>query len=589
MRAPDGSPSAPRTALRLAAELAGFAALLFLTRFVARGHLAPQTDQECHIGGIALDLLAHGLRFPLLAYAPNEYDNGSLASGALAAASFALLGPSVLALKLVTHLISAAGAVAALALLRRCLDELGVTARAARGAAIAALVAAIALAPRVVTFTALYAVGNHAEGAALNTILLAWFASRWPARAGWRTALFWAACGAALYFNKGVALVLPVLAAAALALDWRRPARLAAALGGLLLGCSPEVAVIVQRHGLGWLTVAGKAEHGAASFPRAFAQSLGSLAEWRPTLLFAWLFAIGAALERLAAAWHAGRPLPLALGLATGVTLLHVGAMALMAQGAFDAYAVYGYPTLVVLWAALLGAAVEAVAARRGERDAWIASAAAVLLTLVLYRPDAVRWEPARVAALWRDQEGAACSWRFAEGFEREHQYGLAAAGLSRTEHALARCRSLVTADLALDCAGGIGRAMHWRRGEHVAGAPPPELSGAEQRAFAFYYGTHRRGDAVACADFTDGALAADCRAAVQLDCLLFADLLARVQRGDGLGRPHCTLPEPPMRGYWAAQRDALLVERARTAGPMPRSVDGELAGCGAALAECYP
>ena len=55
--------------------------LLFVTRFVARAHLVPQTDQECYIGGIAVDVLAHGVRFPLLVYAPNEYDNGSFFSG----------------------------------------------------------------------------------------------------------------------------------------------------------------------------------------------------------------------------------------------------------------------------------------------------------------------------------------------------------------------------------------------------------------------------------------------------------------------------------------------------------------------------
>ncbi|MFN8644254.1 MAG: hypothetical protein U0802_22320 [Candidatus Binatia bacterium] len=93
-------------------RLAGFAALFFLTRFVARGYLAPQMDQECHIGGIAVDVLTHGVRFPLLAYAPNEYDNGSFFSGLLAALSFTVLGRRLLALKLVTHLISAAGAVA---------------------------------------------------------------------------------------------------------------------------------------------------------------------------------------------------------------------------------------------------------------------------------------------------------------------------------------------------------------------------------------------------------------------------------------------------------------------------------------------
>src|SRR5262249_13267488 len=145
-------------------ELAGFAILLFVARFVARGHLIPLTDQECYIGGIAVDVSAHGVRFPLLVYAPNEYDNGSFFSGLLAAVAFGLLGRSVLALKLVPHLIAAAGAVATLSLLRRCLEEMGLTARRERYAATMTLLATLALAPTVVTALSTYAVGNHAEG-----------------------------------------------------------------------------------------------------------------------------------------------------------------------------------------------------------------------------------------------------------------------------------------------------------------------------------------------------------------------------------------------------------------------------------------
>src|SRR5262245_24808144 len=112
---------AAQVAGRCAAEFLGFALLLFVTRFIARGSFVPLMDQECHIGGIAVDVLAHGVRFPLLVYAPNEYDNGSFFSGVLAALAFTLLGRNVLALKLVTHAITAAGAVATLWLLRGCL------------------------------------------------------------------------------------------------------------------------------------------------------------------------------------------------------------------------------------------------------------------------------------------------------------------------------------------------------------------------------------------------------------------------------------------------------------------------------------
>ncbi len=266
-----------RTAARLSAELAGFAILLFVTRFMLRGHLIPLMDQECHIGGIAIDVLAHGVRFPLLAYAPNEYDNGSFFSGLLAALSFALLGRSVLALKLVTHVISAAGAVAALWLLRGCLDELGVTSRRARWAATAALVIGIALAPRIVTLCSMYAVGNHAEGSAIDIILLALFSRLVRTRSAARTAAFWALVGFALYLNKGTVLVIPVLGSAEIALSWRARPRLLAALAGFLLGVMPGAPGdrAAARSRLG--DHGSKAERNSRAFPHAFLEDLATL------------------------------------------------------------------------------------------------------------------------------------------------------------------------------------------------------------------------------------------------------------------------------------------------------------------------
>ena len=44
-------PSAGRPIARRLVEFAGLAILLFVARFVWRGGLAPQSDQECHIGG----------------------------------------------------------------------------------------------------------------------------------------------------------------------------------------------------------------------------------------------------------------------------------------------------------------------------------------------------------------------------------------------------------------------------------------------------------------------------------------------------------------------------------------------------------
>jgi hypothetical protein len=592
-----------RAAARVSAEFAGFAILLFVTRFVMRSHLIPLMDQECHIGGIAIDVLAHGVRFPLLAYAPNEYDNGSFFSGLLAAASFALLGRSVLALKLVTHLISAAGAVAALWLLRGCLDELGITSRRARWAATAALVVGIAFAPRVVTLCSLYAVGNHAEGSAIDVLLLAFYSRLVRARSPARTAAFWALVGFALYLNKGTLLVVPVLGLAEIARSWHARPRLLAALGGFLLGVLPELLVIAQRNHAGWSAMTSKPK--LYGFPHAFLDDLATLGEHRIEMLAVWAASLiggSALLARLIgqSPWRpptrsgstspSTGPAPVTLAMVLGFTWLHLAALTVMAQGGPDAYAIYGYPTLVVLYALLVAWTCARVEAHWGERGAVLAAVVATALSVLLYRPDALAWRPATVSALWRNTEAAACSWRLAEGFEREHQYGLAPAGTTREQHAIERCRSLSDQDQVLDCIGGIARELHWRHNGRVNGEPPAGLSAAERHAYAYHWGTHRMGSFEGCDDFDSPELEADCVAAVQLECLVFADVMTRLAFGRSIAQPRCHLPSPPMNGYWASMRRDLL---ARPAGQKPDlpppSGDTNLQACEHVLSACYP
>jgi hypothetical protein len=64
-----------RTFACLLGSFFGFAILLFVVRFIVRGHLVVQFDEECTLGGIAVDMLARGIRFPLGVYAPNDYEN----------------------------------------------------------------------------------------------------------------------------------------------------------------------------------------------------------------------------------------------------------------------------------------------------------------------------------------------------------------------------------------------------------------------------------------------------------------------------------------------------------------------------------
>jgi hypothetical protein len=141
-----------------------------------------------------------------------------------------------------------------------------------------------------------------------------------------------------------------------------------------------------------------------------------------------------------------------------------------------------------------------------------------------------------------------------------------------------------------LDCVGGMGRELAWRRGGHVRGAPPVALSEDELRAYAYHYGTHRYGDDRDCADFDDPRLVAECRAAVRSECLVFGDALTRLRSARPIGRPSCELMEPPNDAFWAAVRRDFL---SRPPGPgpdVPRTASRDaLEPCRATYAACFP
>ncbi len=92
-----------------------------------------------------------------------------------------------------------------------------------------------------------------------------------------------------------------------------------------------------------------------------------------------------------------------------------------------------------------------------------------------------------------------------------------------------------------------------------------------------------------ACGDFRSPELAADCAAAVRLDCLVFGDMYTRFASGRWIGRPRCALPALPVGGYWAAMRSDLL---SRPAGPGPNltaaGADTDVRACGRVFDDCY-
>jgi len=606
-----GTPSPARTTARLLAALAAFVAVLFVARFVARGHLVTQADEMCHAGGIAVDLLAHGIRFPLLVYAQNEHDNGSFVSGVLTAAAFSVFGRSVLALQLVTLCFTAAGGVAALALLRACLRELDLTHRRVRWVATAVLVLSIALAPRVVTMvsSATTGMGGPAEGVAFNTILLALFSRRVHSPSVARAAAFWILVGLALYVNKATALVIPVLGAAEMALAWKSPRRLAGAAAGFALGALPELWVVARSQGMGWAGIVSKTAQSAHGFPHVFFDSVLTFADHRVGLLVVWALALahGAVLlvrsairfaradAAVTRSSGATPPVPAMLAVVFGVACLHLVVLTLMAQGGIDHYALYGYPTLVVLAALLVAAICADAEARWGARPGALIGTAAIGATLVLYRPDAMTLTVAPVSSSWRNRVGAACSWRLAEGFGREHDAGLAPPGRTRDQHVIERCRSLAEPGQVLDCIGGIARERQLRGVETGSRKPPLVLSPLERRAFAYYAGVRRRGDIAGCSDLGTAALAEECADAARLGCLSYADLVARFAAGRFLGRPRCAIGEPPMDGYWAALRLDLLGRDAEHDWTSARILDvvravgnEDLPACAPVLAACY-
>lgn len=588
-------------AVRLLVEVVGFAVVLFVTRFVARPYLLAQLEgDECHAGGIAVDWLAHGFRFPFLVYGQTEYDNASFFGGILAAGAFSLLGRNLLALKLVPLLFSTASAVATLRLLRGCLEELGLTSRRVRWVATAVLVIAIALAPLTVTFCSALEIFSHSSSAAVNTLLLALFSCHVRTRSAMGAAGRWALVGLALFLTKGTILIVPVLAVVEIVLARRSPRQLAAACGGFFLGALPELLMVVQRHGIGWAVLIFRTEENSRKFPQAFLTDLWTLSENRVELLAVWTLAIaagvamlirslrrrsGTQLSRGNALATGGSP-PVTLALVVGVTLLHLAMLAVMAQGGLaDAYASYGYPTLVVLLAVLVASICAQAAVRWGEAGGTWISIAAIAVTLVLFRLDTATWELATLRSLWRDRPSAACSWRLAEGFGREYRAGLAPPGRSLEQHVIERCRSLAEEDQVLNCIGGIARVL-LHRGGMVAEAQVAELSESERRAYAYYSGIHMGGDTSPCEHFTSADLRAECVGAVRLDCLAFADSYMRLVAAQNIGRPRCNLHEPPMNGYWSVLRADLLERPAGN--PPSAAVRALMKGCTSVVDECY-
>ena len=76
--------------------------LFFFSRFLVNVNSTMfMTNEECHTGAVASELLGHGIEFPLYQYTPEYYENSILVSSFLATIPVYLLGLNPLSVKLV--------------------------------------------------------------------------------------------------------------------------------------------------------------------------------------------------------------------------------------------------------------------------------------------------------------------------------------------------------------------------------------------------------------------------------------------------------------------------------------------------------
>lgn len=505
---------------------------LALARMVLRGQLLVLTNEECHTGGVALEVLRHGLRFPLGAYTPEFYENGIVIQGLLAVPFVAAFGPTLLALKLLSLCVSTAQALLGLSLVRAVARELDPEAKTSSAVAQVAWLALFALGPPMFTYKAMDALGDENEAVTLSLAILLGYLRALGRRDAWRAALFFGA-GLAAFWQKGTLLATAVvgLHAIARAVKGRDPR---AALGrdaiAFATGMVPAV-VAAQRTGLRDVgTVAEKFSFGAELLQRM----LGGLAQFIliPPLALAVL-----------AAWVAwGRWLKRLRGLDSAVTLLasyvfaHLALMPfLLGEGHVD-YFQYGYPLWIVPVAVGVTRAGAAAARRRHVSPRWGAAAAGALAALIAFPIVDVRL--ARDWARLRQPGLGACAWRFGRAFLHAND--------DRRDEAARWCRRLDGRD-ALDCVSGLGFEAG-REPDRMRATLPFDGTSEERLAFAFGAGrmaASRREGIAACAAFTDAPERDACERGFAWDCVLFTDLFVSLLTQRRMPRVACEIPDP--------------------------------------------
>ena len=517
-------PSASGRSLGLSS--ATFAAIfiaLFLIRTVLYANLPDATSESCHTGGIAVEILDHGLRLPLRAYTPEMYEIGIVIEGFLAAPLFALLGPNLLAIKLLATLFATVAACAGLALVPRLLDAREITDVRVRRSVVAGYLLLTALAPRVFTLKMLDGLGDHNEGTALAIVLLLLLVRRIevPASRG-RFVALWLACGLAAFWEKGTFMAVAVAAAyeiLALRKGLSSPRVLSTAAALFAVGYTPGIITHVATRFHDVFDVAEKFAH-RGSLPRTLSALVQGAGTSAPYLLL--LFVAAPALW-MWTGWHK-RAADAPVAYLSAYVALHL-ALALKAPAAPGFYFLYGFP-LWAIGAAALVAEAGARIATRSHLSLNVALASMMFVVGLLAAPH-LTFDTRHVLRLLHDQDRAACSWRFGRAFTLT---------MPGPGDAVAACRAL-GGDRAYECISGLPFGAQ--------GAVGYLSNGRERRAYAFGVGRVsllHGGRGGACEKLPDATMQAACMTGRRWECLSLANLLARVSLGQSLRRPTCPL-----------------------------------------------
>lgn len=553
---PAGSPGVLAYSLRfLAIGLA-----LFAARILFMPDIPDVSPETCHSGAIASELLDHGIRFPLLAYTPESYENGIIVEGFLTVPFFQLFGRNLLALKLLAHVFATVSTLMGFALLERALDWRAVR-DGARSLARWCYFLLMVLAPSVFTFKMLDALGDHNEGTALAMVLLVLLVRRIERPTTIRLVALWLTAGIFAVWERGTLMVVLIAglheltAAARSRALWTRPFL---AVGLFLIGYAPGFYISIVRGFSDAEAIAGK-----FSLRSPFLGIVDFLTKSWIRPLFVFLF-LGACVDWMATGWRQRRDNAVAMCLA-GFALLHVVLVGLTGRtnGFYHLYSFFVMAIPPAIWSARLGNFLS-------HRFALPLPATGLMLSVVLVlglRPE-LRLDLGRLQSLHRDDAQAACYWRFGRAFGQFTHDPAAAAKL---------CRSLGTGG-ALECMSGLAYAS-------VTAADAQLQSSEERLALSFGYGRsecHGSRQEHPCASLSAPEERHACESGSRWECLFFLDMERRVLDGRLLSRPTCDVSVPFV-GFESRVRDRWFARQVLPgpAGPVhDRNCQAILAPC---------